>query len=127
VVKKRALISLLLLGIPFSAVGGERLLDPMRPLVSSASGPVETVGKPLVAKQLDWRLGAVLISAEREVAVINGKSLQIGDKIEGYRVVKIEPSRVQLQMKKKKMILRRAGSGLKKAFLSQDVGKGSHP
>ena len=114
-VKKRALISLLLLGIPFSAVGGERLLDPMRPLVSSASGPVETVGKPLVTKQLDWRLGAVLISAEREVAVINGKSLQVGDKIE------------QLQMKKKKMVLRRAGSGLKKAFLSQDVGKGSHP
>jgi hypothetical protein len=72
-------------------------------------------------------LAAVLISAERAVAVINGQSLQVGDLLDGYTLKKIEPASVLLQKKQKKIVLRRVGTGLKKAVPSAEAVEGSQP
>lgn len=102
------------------------LKDPLQPL--NYQSPVTPASPEMsVKKRTVWRLGAILIAAEREVAMINGQSLQIGDMLDGYRLVKIESASVLLQKKNEKIVLRRSGTGLKKAFLSRDVGKGSQP
>ena len=125
-VRKTVLLALLLLvgATLVEAKGG--LGDPLRPLAGAAPSAAE----PTVAAQkrpLELRLEAVLLSTERAVAIINGQSLQLGDRIDGFRLSKIAADRVELQKKQKKIVLRRTGTGLKKAFLSRDVGKGSQP
>lgn len=119
------LVFLLLLGANGAGAQGG-LRDPLRPLAGAPSVAVEA--EAVTQKQpLELQLEAVLLSAERAVAIINGQSLQLGDRIEGFRVSKIEASRVELQKKKNKIVLHRAGTGLKKAFSSGDAGKGSQP
>jgi hypothetical protein len=56
-------------------------------------------------------LSAVLLAVDRRVAVINGKSLQLGDRLEGYQLIEIFPDRVLLQKNKTKVLLRRSGTG----------------
>ncbi|MDB4470791.1 hypothetical protein N9063_00745 [Deltaproteobacteria bacterium] len=100
------------------------LKDPLRPLGYRAPTVTAQKAEP---KTDEWRLGAVLISPERAVAVINGQSLQVGELFEGYKLVKIESTKVLLKKKQKQIVLHRSGTGLKKAFSSRDVAKGSQP
>ncbi len=103
-----------------------RLQDPLRPAYyqapqtdSTAAGPsAETTPK-------NWLLSTVLTSKQRSVAVINGQSLVLGEWVEGYKLIKIEPTKVLLQKNKQQIVLRRAGSGLKKTSVTEGVVKGS--
>lgn len=111
------------------AAESEQLVDPMRPLRYQAPAPATSIEKT-IQKQVDttaWQLTAVLVSAERSVAVINGKLLQKGENLKGYRLVKILPDKVLLKNKDEKIILSRAGTGLKKISVYKDIGKGSNP
>ncbi|SHJ78768.1 hypothetical protein SAMN02745165_03174 [Malonomonas rubra DSM 5091] len=121
----RFLLILLLLA-PVCA-GAAKLQDPMRPLGYQVPAAKQQPAGEAEKKQREWRLGAVLIAADRSVAVINGQSLQLGEKLEGFKLIKVEPDSATLQRKNKKIVLHRAGTGLKKAFLSRDVGEGSQP
>ena len=47
--------------------------------------------------QATWELTSILISPERRIAVINGKSLQVGQSIAGARVLSIDPHKVVLR------------------------------
>ena len=120
------LIGLLLLGSTVSAAEQSALSDPLRPL-GYYPRAVSVNQANAVAKPINWRLSAVLHSAKRSVAVINGRPLQLDDEINGFRLVKIEPASVLLQKKQEKIVLRRSGTGLKKAFPLRDVEKGNQP
>jgi hypothetical protein len=94
------------------AVTAENLVDPMRPADYRAA----RVNPPAKKDDVDtssWKLTAVLSSANRQVAVVNGRSLQQGDSLEGFTVRKIEKDRIYLQKAKKSVVLRRVGTGLK--------------
>ncbi|MEA3545498.1 MAG: hypothetical protein U9R69_09815 [Thermodesulfobacteriota bacterium] len=125
------ILTLFLLILLFSLPGNsfaataDQFIDPMRPVRYQT--PVAKKTAQDLVNTADWQLTAVLISAQRSVAVINGKSLREGDMVDGYRVVKISYDKVCLKNKQHKLVLRRAGTGLKKISPGQDVGKGSKP
>ncbi len=102
----------ILLVWPISTVA-EVLLDPMRPEHYLPSASVEKSGRQVV-DTTSWSLTAVLSAADRTVAVINGKSLQKGDVLEGYTVMDIQPDHALLHSGEKQLLLPRVGTGLKK-------------
>lgn len=54
--------------------------------------------RPSAARTLKgMKLESVLISAQRKVAIINGKSYQSGDSVGGAKLVVIEPHRVTMR------------------------------
>ncbi len=85
--------------------------DPMRPV---AYQPVTNKAQP-APPEIDtshWVLSAVLISASRTVALVNGRALQVGDSLEGFQLTQIATDRVVLQRNKTKIVLTRAGAEL---------------
>ncbi len=110
------------------AATSEPFVDPMRPV--RYQEPVvtpPTMTKSTLEKIRNWQLTAVLISAGRSVAVINGKSLQVGELLDGYKLIQIDSNRVVLKNKQRRLVLRRAGTGLKKMSQNKDIRKGSKP
>jgi len=126
-VAKRIFLLVCLLLASAVCANAAKLQDPLRPLGYQVAEAEEQGAAEIEKKQQSWRLGAVLLAADRTVAVINGISLQLGDKLDGFELIKVEPDSATLQHKEEKIVLRRAGTGLKKASLSQDVGEGSQP
>jgi hypothetical protein len=126
-VVKRTTFSLLLLFVLVSTASAraETLSDPLRPLIGAPTTGNASQA-PAAEKTNEWRLGSVLTSAQRSVAVINGRALQVGDMLEGYELVKIEPTKVLLKKKDKQLVLRRSGTGLK-AAAPNPAAKGSQP
>ena len=106
----------------------EAFVDPMRPV--RYQNPVTTrtaTEKNIQGETEGWQLTTVLISARRSVAVINGKSLQVGERLDGYKLVQIKSDRVVLKNKQRTLVLHRSGTGLKKMSTEKDIGKGSKP
>ena len=77
----------LIISVISTQVFAEELRDPTRPdnftANSSIQGPLE--------------LNAIIVSADRQVAVINGVVVKVGDDVGGARVLSISPNKVQLQ------------------------------
>jgi len=126
VARKIILLSLLMTVSLLPAAVAESLRDPLRPLGYQSSGQGSKQRQQVKAKTAEWHLDGVLIASDRSVAMINGRALQIGDLLEGYKLVKIEQTRVTLKRKKQKVVLHRSGTGLKKAS-AEDARKGSQP
>ena len=128
-------ITSILLVILLSCVAGEgfaaqlsQFVDPMRPVRYQApAGKTSVAEKKLRTDTKDWQLTAVLTSAGRSVAVINGKSLQEGEQLGGYKLIQIDTDKVVLKNKQGKLVLRRAGTGLKKISTNSDIRKGNKP
>ena len=70
---------------------GQPLGDPMRPPEASASPSIEP------RTEASTRLQSVLISGHRRAAVIDGRSVGLGERIGDATVVAISPSEVTLQ------------------------------
>ncbi len=109
----------------FAADQDNRLTDPMRPLLGASKVEKSVASQTAPSRKAPLQLTAVLISPQRSVAVINGESLQKGDVVEGYKLVQIYSDHVVLRGHAGKLVLRRAGTGLKKALSKSDVRKGS--
>lgn len=106
----------------------EQFVDPMRPVrYQSPVAQKTTVGKKHQVDTNNWKLTAVLTSTGRSVAVINGKSLQVGGSLDGYRLIQIDFDKVVLKNKQRTLVLHRAGTGLKKISTTRDIRKGSKP
>lgn len=99
---------------PVMSARAEEFVDPMRPEHYQAVVPAEKNEGQRI-DTTDWNLTAVLSAADRVVAVINGKSLQKGDVLQGYTVMNIQSDRALLQNGEKQLMLHRVGTGLKKA------------
>ncbi len=96
------------------------LRDPMRP--ERFQPPESLVAqKKLAGKEQApvWKLKAILISDTRSVAVIDGRLLQVGDEMEGFKLERIDSDRVTLTKKNKKVVLRRTVSGLKRILVEK--------
>lgn len=65
------------------------LNDPTRP--PSFEGPAKTAAKEV---KLPLTVSMILLAKDRRVAVLNGQSLQVGQSVDGYRVLRIERSKV---------------------------------
>lgn len=106
-------VLILLIGVP-TLVLGEALVDPMRPQNFKPKSSISSGAAESRIKAQSWRLTTVLIAEQRSVAVINGKALQLGEQIEGYRLVEVEADRVLLKKGTSRIQLRRTGTGLVK-------------
>ncbi|MDW7645046.1 MAG: hypothetical protein SCI25_08385 [Desulfuromonadales bacterium] len=72
----------------------EPLRDPTRPpRVQAASAPAE--------RTTGWQVSSILISPGRRVATVNGKAVQVGDRIAGARVTAIAADYVRLRHENK--------------------------
>lgn len=116
---KKILILLLLVVAPCLtlAQSPSPLVDPLRPShyrsqpqidLQSGSEEIETWREQL-------QLTAILISAERAMAVINGRPLQVEQTIAGFRLSEIGADYVILRKGKQKLTLYRTISGVKKS------------
>jgi len=85
--------------------------DPTRPPTAQSAKVHKAARKPL-----RWTLSSTLVSAQRRTAVINGRVVGVGEKINGARVVAILPSKVHL---------RRKGRDITLVLLKQDVKRPS--
>lgn len=85
------------------------LRDPMRPDgYRSARQPAE---QKEAEKRWQWRVNSILISEDRRLAVVNGRSVRVGDRVGPASVVEILPYAVRLRHGGKlKTILLEAGS-----------------
>ena len=81
------------------AMGAEVLRDPTRP-------PQTFSPRERQAGSASWKLSAILISPGRKVATINGKAVQVGDRVSGARVVAIMPGAVRLRDNEKEFTVR---------------------
>lgn len=71
------------------ALAGEELRDPMRPPHTrpATSSPVAAQG---------FRVSAIFVSDARRIAVLNGKTVTIGDRVDGATITSIGESKVTL-------------------------------
>lgn len=72
--------------------------DPMRPYTPP-------VAAPGASEPVRYHLSSVLISAQRRVAVINGRVCRVGDRVAGAEVLAIERERVHLRVGGKELIV----------------------
>lgn len=64
------------------------LHDPTRPDVATTTAASSPSG---------WRLGSTLVAPHRRVAVVNGDTVQVGDRVDGATVAAILPGAVRLR------------------------------
>jgi MSHA biogenesis protein MshK len=75
------------------------LADPTRPATGAGSVPAP-------AEEGAFVLQSTLISPARRVAVINGRSYTVGERVDGARILAIEPYAVQLDAADGRRMLR---------------------
>lgn len=100
-VKMSIYLLMLMTVICHSVATAEVLDDPTRP--PNQRLPGTSLGGTKAAPV--WILSQTLISPARRVAIINGKRVQIGERIGGAQVIAIEPARVALRKKNRDILL----------------------
>lgn len=78
----------LMLALLASAAYADTLHDPTRPDYVAGAATSSSTG---------WQLSSTLISPQRRLAVINGTTVAVGDRIGGARVLAIQPGSVRLR------------------------------
>lgn len=115
----KSLILLLLIVTPGLAWGQSpaKLVDPLRPSLYQPQPPAEVQLDSQQIEQLrdQLQLTVILTSAERTMAVINGRPLQVDQTINGFRLIRIGVDYVDLRKGEKKLTLHRTISGVKKS------------
>ncbi len=79
--------------------GGEVLTDPTQPYNWTRS-------KQVVKAKQTYKLNYLLYASERKQAIINGKTVTVGDHVSGAKVLKITESSVLLSVKDGTQVLR---------------------
>ncbi len=92
-VRRVTIAALCVWGALASPVAAEVLLDPTRPPAFIGEKPEQGNDKASIAPELQ----SVLISPARRVAIINGQTVQLGEKYGEARVVKITENEVILR------------------------------
>jgi MSHA biogenesis protein MshK len=97
-------LSALLLIAPLLTNGAESLRDPTRPYSA----------RPLVsANAVAFTVSAVFVSSERRVAIVNGRRVTEGDRVDGAIVVKILLDSVRLDINGKQLTTKLLPVGLR--------------
>ena len=87
----------------------EALPDPTRPYGYGAEIAVEQIPQ----EKVQWRLGGIRIKEDKRSAILNGKLVKEGDKLDGAVVVEIKPSEVTLQQQDKRLVIKLLLSNIK--------------
>ncbi len=104
--------SAVLLFGPLLTDGAEVLRDPTRPY---AAAPVaEPTTARAIAKATGFSVTAILVSQKRRVAIVNGKRVSEGDKVDGATVVRILADRLRLDLHGKEITTRLLPDALRK-------------
>ena len=104
-----AIVLTALLALPAAATP---LRDPTQP--PAAHRPAT---KKAARKAPRWVLSSTLVSGQRRTAVINDRVVGVGERINGARVVEIQPAKVRL---------RRQGRDITLVLLKQNIKRPSH-
>ncbi len=104
------LFGLCIVAPPVSLAADQILIDPTRPEKKTLTIPSKTTPKIVIKRNKkrtipNLKLQQTLISSIRKLAVINGKSLQIGEKIRGVRIKRIKMNSVEVLYRGKKHTL----------------------
>lgn len=83
--------------------------DPMRP--PAYRGTLAAANK---ATKPRWVLSSTLISQHRRLATVNGKTLLVGEKISGAKLLEIQPALVTLKYQGQKITIKLLPSVLKR-------------
>ncbi len=86
----RGLLALFMLLLVPVTMQAEVLDDPMRPPEYAPVGAKARVEK-------GWHLSVIRIDAHRRIAIINGRTLEVGEWVNKARLVEILPERVRLK------------------------------
>ena len=98
-------LAAVLLALPAAVSAQHSLGDPTRP--TSLSEPDESAEKATQAVR--WRLQSTLIADDRKVAVINGRTVSQGERIEGATLLEVRSDGVTLQEDGQRRVLRLPG------------------
>jgi MSHA biogenesis protein MshK len=91
--KRFFMLPLFVLALPMmaSAQGAEELIDPTRPVAFAAP-----VGKK-TQEENKLQLQAIFFGESRREAVINGKTVKVGDVVDQAKILVIGPGRVRFE------------------------------
>ena len=89
----RTLACVAMLAVVCGPAAGGELRDPTRPSYLPAETASRTASAP------SWRLESIIVSANRRLAVINGRVVGVNDRINAARIVEILPYEVHLEYK----------------------------
>jgi hypothetical protein len=92
-----------------SASENLRVEDPMQP--SWLRKRTRSQATPVTRTR--FSVDTIVVSPQRRVAVINGRSVGVGDKVNGARVLDIEPNRVTLDVDGRKLTIELTISNIK--------------
>ncbi len=91
---KRSVIIIAFMSIYAAFVNAEKgVSDPMKPPVNYVKNK-----KASSNNKTYWHLSAILVSAERKLAMINNKLLAVGERVNGAKVKAIYANRVELDV-----------------------------
>jgi hypothetical protein len=90
---------LMMLSLALPAMASET--DPMRP----PAGMGEMKGHAAQQKPR-WILQSILVSKQRNIAVINQRTVAVGDRVNGARVLEIHPTYVRLSKEQEVFVIR---------------------
>jgi len=100
---------LLALFLPCLAMAAdEQRRDPLRP-----PGEIRADSEPLF-NAAAWQLSSTLVADGRRVAIINDRTVGVGDRVGGARVVAIETGRVELDYRGRRFTITRPAAGFSK-------------
>ena len=77
-----------------------QLDDPTRP--ANASNTVSSATKVTSS----WDLSSILVSPQRSIAIINGKTVESGEVLDGARVIEVNKTSVKLRYRGEIMLLK---------------------
>jgi len=106
------LILLLALTAPLVASAAGPLADPTRPS-GYAPAPAAVAQKAAPPK---LHLQAILVSPTRRVALINGRALKVGDHIDGAVILKIQPDRIVVRHRHRRLTFMLDSGSMTKTF-----------
>ena len=87
------------------------LLAPALNLHATLDDPTRPPGHRLVlpggkAAGPSWHVNAIRIGEQQRSAIVNGRRVTLGDRIDGARVIDIQPSHVRLRYKQQDIAVR---------------------
>lgn len=104
--ERRFLLAALVLAAP--AALAQRLGDPTKP--TALDGPDEDRAAEVAAQGPRWRLQSTLVADTRRLAVINGRTVAQGERVDGARLLEVRQDGVTLELDGERITLRLPGA-----------------
>ena len=98
-------------------VGAEQLDDPTRP--SNVAKPLASTNR--LGNRVSWELNAIKIDKDRRIAIVNGRTVKEGDRINNARLVEILPTQIKLKAEKGIFFVKLVRQKVKMPLLARDT------